>query len=137
MRKIIFLIVCVFGHFLAMAKGVFSDTCNFNFVENGATANINKLINLEEIIESNKGKDFYLAMIRVYDDVNKKKRIILRDCSNVGVEKIVLFDGLVVDMKYVNVVVDTSILFKHIGDNARVTFNATECRKAFHSDLKV
>ncbi len=113
------------------------DTCVYSFEDYTYLIGINKLLNLDDLIKVNFQKDFYLAFIRFFSDINKDRKTILRECSSVGPGTVVSFSDTVVSFNYQSLKVDSSILFNHIGDSTRVVFQASNCGIGFHADLCV
>lgn len=79
-----------------------------------------KHIDFEKLLILNNSKDFYIARITMY--TGHRKDIAIKECYNLGDEKIVGFDGLVRAIEYPKCTIDTTFLFNLIGDQQRITF---------------
>lgn len=111
------------------------DTCTYYFEDYGSIRGFQSLLDIDQLIKANKEREFYLALVRVFSDVNKQRKIVLKECSSLGSGKVVLFNDTVANFRYEHLSVDSSFLFKHIGDSSKVVYYVDNCGLGFHAPL--
>ena len=135
MKKYFFTILSIISFSTAVVAKEKTDTCTYHFVENGALINLSKFLSLDKLIMANENKDFYIAIVTFETSSNRK--IIIKECSSIGDEKVILFNDTVTSFNYNGIKVDSSILFNHIGDSKTVTYAAVGCGSGYHTPLQV
>ena len=111
-----FFIVCKTYHVTAQENR--NDTCIFSFAEERDLYFLSKITNLYELIKVNNSKDLYIG----YISIGKDRSIAIEECSSINKDKTIAFDGSVIDFKYDSFQIDTSILFKKVGNNKTVVY---------------